>query len=218
MTPEDRQAKRKKRRREARIRAEGLLDGVVAMLRPGDLAFDCGANVGTVTQVLAGTGATVHAFEPDPVAFAALSERMGRAENVHLHAACVGLSDGVAHLSRAANFADDPQSKTTRSTIIAGGAGMNDADRLEVPQIDLLARLRQGIETHGQIAFLKLDIEGAELDILEAMEAERLFDHIRLTVAETHQGKFPKLKPRFKALRSRIGASYPQTRVFLDWI
>ena len=40
-----------------------------------DVVFDCGANVGDVTAPLAATGATVHAFEPDPFAFGQLSRR-----------------------------------------------------------------------------------------------------------------------------------------------
>jgi FkbM family methyltransferase len=211
-------ARRKQRRREARIRAQGVMQGVVAMLRPGDVVFDCGANVGEISAQLAATGADVHAFEPDPVAFEQLTDRLGKQPNVHLNPVCVGTSDGTVNLVRAQDFAADPQARTTRSSIMAGGTGMNDADAIPVPMIDLIARLKEAIAAHGTIAFLKLDIEGAELDLLEAMEAEALFNHIRLTVAETHQGKFPALRPRFKALRTRLAASYPPTTVFLDWI
>src|SRR3546814_4183293 len=41
-------------------------------LRPGDIAIDCGANVGRFTRPIAEGGATVHAFEPNPDAFAEL--------------------------------------------------------------------------------------------------------------------------------------------------
>ena len=42
--------------------------------KPGDIIIDAGANVGDVTSKCARTGATVHAFEPNPVCFAS-SER-----------------------------------------------------------------------------------------------------------------------------------------------
>jgi FkbM family methyltransferase len=175
------------------------------------VAFDCGANVGVVTEPLAATGATVHAFEPDPLAFEALHARVGHLPNVHLHQACVGVSAGEATLMRDVAFEADPIHRTTRTTIVEGGSGMAATD-MTVPVIDLLARLRE-----TQVAFLKLDIEGAELDILEAMERDSLFDRVRMTVAETHPGKFPDLRPRFKALRSRLTASYPPSKVYLDW-
>ena len=63
-----------------------------------------------------------------------------------------------------------------------------------------------------------MDIEGAELDLLDAMLGQGLFDQIQLTVAETHERKFKDLRPRFAALRDAVAAAYPPTRVNLDWI
>ena len=63
-----------------------------------------------------------------------------------------------------------------------------------------------------------MDIEGAELDLLEHMQAHGLFDLVRLTVAETHENKFRDLRPRFAALRAAVADTYPVTRVNLDWI
>src|SRR5690348_12928173 len=57
-------------------RSAPLFDAWVARLGPGDIAIDLGAHVGTITERLARTGATVHAFEPDPDAFAILSAQM----------------------------------------------------------------------------------------------------------------------------------------------
>ncbi|MFM7443241.1 MAG: FkbM family methyltransferase, partial [Tabrizicola sp.] len=68
MAEEDalRKLKRRHKRDLRHARAEGMLAGIAAMLRPGDVAVDCGANRGDVTAVLAASGAVVHAFEPDP--------------------------------------------------------------------------------------------------------------------------------------------------------
>ncbi|MEM9476476.1 MAG: FkbM family methyltransferase [Pseudomonadota bacterium] len=212
-----------KRRHDRNVRvahARGLLDGIASMLRPGDVAVDCGANVGEVTAVLAATGATVHCFEPDPFAFGKLSKRFGAARNVTLHQAAVGLHSGQITLMRAANFADNPRGGSVKSTVIAGGRGIDEGDAagIAVDMIDFPAFLRGLIDAHGDIAFLKMDIEGAELDILEEMERQDLFAPIRLTVAETHERKFKALRPRFRALKERVAATYPTTKVNLDWI
>jgi hypothetical protein len=61
-------------------------------------------------------------------------------------------------------------------------------------------------------------IEGAELEILEVMPADGLFDKVTLTVAETHENKFKPLRDRFKFLRSAVAKAHPPTRVKLDWI
>lgn len=209
--------RRQARNERARF-AMGLLQGVLSMLKPGDIVFDCGANVGDVTAPLAATGATVHAFEPDPYAFARLSERVAGMDNVILHNVAVGVAEGSVRLMRASNFGENPKGASVKSTIVSGGRMIDEENALEVPMIALPAMLRQAAGEAGEVAFLKLDIEGAELDLLEHMQAEGLFHLVRLTVAETHENKFRDLRPRFAALREAVAAAHPVTRVNLDWI
>lgn len=198
-------------------RAHGMLQGVLSMLRPGDVVVDCGANQGDVTGPLAETGAIVHAFEPDPYNLAKLQDRFSGVANVHLHAAAVGVTAGTVRLMRAANWDANPDLASVKSTIVSGGHNIG-GDGIDVPLIDFPAFLRGLVVAHGRVAFVKMDIEGAELDLLPAMLAQRLFDDIQLTVAETHERKFKDLRPEFAALRASIAESYPPTRVNLDWI
>ncbi|MCX7890363.1 MAG: FkbM family methyltransferase [Rhodobacteraceae bacterium] len=218
-----RAGRRERRRHRAEVfsaRAQGTINGISLMLKPGDIAFDCGANVGDVSAILARSGATVEACEPDPYCVARLTERLAGVPNLRLHAAAVGVAGGVARLQRDRNFDADPARASVRSTVTPGGRRMaEDPDEaIEVPVIDLPAALEAAIATRGEIAFLKLDVEDAEPDILEEMARRRIFDGIRFTAAETHERKFPALAPRFAALRARIAAGWPATRVTLDWI
>lgn len=210
--------KRRHKRDLRHARAEGLLAGVVSMLRPGDVAVDCGANRGDVTEVLAASGATVHAFEPDPYNLGHLQDRFATASNVVLHAAAVGVEAGTVRLMRAANWDDNPDFASVKSTVVAGGHNIAEGEGIDVPMIDFPAFLRVLIADRDRVAFVKMDIEGAELDLLGAMLDARLFDHIQLTVAETHERKFKDLRPRFADLRAAIAAAYPPARVNLDWI
>lgn len=210
--------KRRHKRDLRYARAEGVLSGVVSMLRPGDVVVDCGANRGDITAALAGTGATVHAFEPDPYNLARLQERFAAVPNVIVHGAAVGTKAGSIRLMRAANWEANPELASVKSTVVAGGHNIAEGQGIDVPLIDLPAFLRGLIADHGRVAFVKMDIEGAELDLLSTMLDARLFDHIQLTVAETHERKFKDLRPRFAALREGIAAAYPATRVNLDWI
>lgn len=210
--------KRRAKRTARAARAKGFLDGICAMLTPGDTVIDCGANRGDVAVPLAATGARLIAFEPDPYAFALLSERLGDAPNAMLRQEAVGAEAGTVRLMRAESFGANPKGGSVKSTVVPGGRGIDEAGGVDVSQIDFPAFLRETVSEHGEIAFLKMDIEGAELDILEAMEREGLFAHIRLTLVETHERKFKALRPRFKALRARIAEDYPPSRVNLDWI
>ena len=213
-----RKLKRRHKRDLRYARAEGMLAGVASMLRPGDVAVDCGANRGDVTAVLAASGAEVHAFEPDPYNIEKLTERFAGAANVHLHPAAVGPKAGTIRLMRAANWEANPDLASVKSTVVAGGQNIAEGEGIDVPLIDFPAFLRGLIGAHGRVAFVKMDIEGAELDLLSAMLGQRLFDDIQLTVAETHERKFKDLRDRFAALRAAIAEAYPPTRVNLDWI
>lgn len=209
---------RRQKRNQRKAWAEGYLTAITAMLRPGDLAMDCGANMGVVTAVLAATGADVIAYEPDPFAFATLQARFGDMANVTLVNVAVGVGSGTVRLMRADNFAQSPELASVKSTILDGGRRIDAANSVEVPLLDFPDLVRAEIAKRGEIAFIKMDIEGAELDILEAMQAAGLFTHIRALVAETHERKFKDLRARYKALRENVAAQYPGGKVNLDWI
>lgn len=219
-----------------RAHALGMMEGIISQLRPGDIAVDCGANVGLVTRRLADTGATVYAFEPDPVAFKQLEDRLGDRPNVCLIPAAVAAEEGTATLHRSVAFERDPVAGTVGSTIIEGArrAEAGDEDHeIEVPVLnlptiieDLLAgRDPTGLPPQvglfrrpGNLAFLKLDIEGAELDLLHALHASGTLSKVRCTVVETHERKFPALRRRFARLRKAMAKHYKPSQVYLDWV
>ena len=209
---------RRHKRNMRKARAEGYLAGVAAMLRPGDLAIDLGANMGVVTEVLARTGADVIAFEPDPWTFAKLTERFAESPNVRLVNAAVGVGGGTVRLMRAENFDANPTGASVKSTILSGGRQIDEGQSIDVPLVDFPSFVAEQLQTRAEIAFVKMDIEGAELDILEAMDRDGLFAQVRVLVAETHERKFRDLRPRYRALRESFAAKYNPDRVSLDWI
>lgn len=209
---------RRQQRNMRKASAEGFLAGVAAMLRKGDMAMDCGANLGVVTAVLAETEADIMAFEPDPWAFSQLQAKFGDHPRVKLVNAAVGATAGTVKLMRSENFDDNPTGASVKSTILDGGRAIDEGNAVEVELIDFPRLLRDTMAERGQIAFVKMDIEGAELEILEEMERQDLFGTIRCIVAETHERKFKDLRPRFRDLRRRMAAAYPTSKVNLDWI
>ena len=210
--------KRRQQRNMRAAHAKGLMQGILSMLKPEDLVLDCGANVGEITEVLAKTGAQVHAFEPDPFCFEKLTKRFKRAKNVTLHNVAVGTTDGVIQLMRAENFDENPRGASVKSTVVSGGRKIDEVDTIEVKLRNLPAFIDEKTKEGEEIAFLKMDIEGAELELLEHMRTSGQFDIIRLTVAETHEHKFKELRARFEKLRADITAQYPISKVNLDWI
>lgn len=222
-TVEDLQKKISKlRRRSAKLQREawagGLLDGVTAMLRPGDVVLDCGANLGEITAKLAQSPATVHAFEPDPDCFAHLQARFAGMANVVLHNAAVGATAGRLTLFKGTSSSGSLEDSSVKNTLISGGRGVDEGNGIPVDVLDLPAFIAGLLDEGRHIAFVKLDIEGAELELLHKLHADGLLSRLGLTVAETHEKKFRHLQDDFAALRAMVAEHYQPTHVNLEWI
>lgn len=63
---------------------------------------------------------------------------------------------------------------------------------------------------------MKIDVEGAEVPILEAIISNGLMDRIDRIFAETHEKKIPQLAERTERLRREARARWPD-RINLDW-
>jgi hypothetical protein len=105
-----------------------------------------------------------------------------------------------------------------KSTIVGGGRMIDESDGIEVSLLSFPDLVRDLTASRDEIALVKMDIEGAELEILEALEAEGLFGAIRCLVVETHERKFKNLRPRYRALRKRLSEGPHAGRIYLDWI
>lgn len=206
--------------------AETYLDTALKSLGVGDVAIDCGANVGKITRMFAETGASVIAFEPDPVVFDALSRNLGSRPNVSLHAAAVGTRVGKTTLLRSPYYAENPLLEAEKNTICSdaltrrkegGWQPMDTENVVEVPVIDLPNLVQDLAVQYGRVAVLKLDIEGMEIPILESLERLCLFRLIGFTVAELHPRRFPGQRERIETLRERFRTQYSPHHVNLDW-
>jgi FkbM family methyltransferase len=194
--------------------ADYLFERAIGRLRPSQAVIDAGANVGKFTRMLAASGATVHAFEPDPAAFAALEKNTADMPNVLRYQKAVGLSAGAVRMYRHVSYDDDPESCSVASSMFADKHNIDESNSVQAQQIDLLAFIRA---LPSKIELLKLDIEGQEVPILEALlKDETLMDKVGLIFAETHERKIPSLRHRTETLRDLAAAAW-RGRVNLDW-
>lgn len=144
---------------------EPLIQEVLAQcLRPGDAFYDIGANVGFFTVIaarLVQPSGRVYAFDPLPCNITALRHNMklNGFSNVTVFEKAVAATTGEAELSLAP--------ETTWAKLASTGVRADARGSLSVGTVsldDVIAQ--QGLAAP---TFLKIDVEGAELDVLRGM-------------------------------------------------
>ena len=184
----------------------------VRRLPRGALVLDCGANVGDVSGYFLAKGMKVIAFEPDPTALAVLKARFPNEPRLVIEQKAVGAAAGFAPFYQTEALADGNIKETIASSLMRRDVHTT----APVAQVEIanLAEYIRGLPERVRI--LKLDIEGYEAEVLEALLAERLERQIDLILVETHEFFSEELAARNGALRLRIERE-KITNVCLDW-
>jgi FkbM family methyltransferase len=137
-------------------------------LQPGDLAFDIGSHVGDRVASFRRLGARVVALEPQPGPAAIIEQIFAGDPDVTLLRAACGADAGSLTLK--VNSAN-PTVTTASPDFVASAAGAEGWqgqvwDReITVPATTLDAL----IAAHGAPAFVKIDVEGFEADVLSGL-------------------------------------------------
>jgi FkbM family methyltransferase len=185
----------------------------VSRLRPGDVAIDCGANIGKFTTLMAETGATVYAFEPHPEACDTLIGNTRRYSNVTVFNAAVTAGQGEVKLYLHKKSNKDPLTWSTSSSLLANKSNVDPKNYVNVEGVPLSKFVR---DLGRPVALLKMDIEGAEVDVLNQLLDEGLHEAIGQAFVEVHDRKVPELAGPTRKLRERL-AAMGVTTFRLDW-
>ena len=140
------------------------------LLAPGDIALDIGANLGFLSLFMArivGAHGTVHAFEPNPVLCNILKQTFARNHdsNIRLHPVALGASAGEMELRV-------PRDNLGAASLVRQTTSdLAYAHAVRVAGLDDLAAQ----ESIAGPNFVKLDVEGFELEVLKG--AEKFFSN-----------------------------------------
>lgn len=194
-------ARRKLKRRHCK-RMQDTFSEVLADTRAGDLCLDLGANVGEFTTRMARTGADVISFEPDPGALSVLQKAIEGLPNVTLIQKAAGHQNDNLMLHRSDKWsADQPAARTQSSSLMNSGKSADDANAVMVEVVDIISFVE---ELDRDIRIVKMDIEGAEWEIMRRLIDHPVLSRIDCIFVETHERIDPaKYVPMFDALQAR---------------
>lgn len=181
--------------------------------KEGDIAIDCGANVGNVSNYLCKSGATVYAFEPNPHAFKVLAKRLSKYPNAHCYRQAVLDHKTTTKLYFHNNSDTNELFWSTGSSLLHEKANVRKDKFVEVETIDLSEFI---INLQTNIKLLKLDVEGVEHSILTKLINRGLHKRIEHIFVETHEEQAHHLQSDTKQLKDLI-RSLNITNINLDW-
>ena len=176
-----------------------------------DIVIDCGANVGDVSKYFLKKGAVVYAFEPDPVVFEKLKRKCGS------HSRFTGYNKGVWSADDTLELKLPESTKKDRINNSVGNSFLDKNNQSEETiQVEVI-NLANFIKSLGkQVKVLKIDIEGAEIEVIPSIldtRVHHLVDHI---LVETHEQSIPSTAKKMRAIRQRIKRE-KIININLDW-
>jgi FkbM family methyltransferase len=136
-------------------------------VKKGDVCFDVGANMGRRTKVLLKLGASVVAIEPLPYCMKALKKKFEHNDNVVLVHKALGGSTGQAEMkiseSHSVSSISQDWIENVKATGRHPGCTWNQTATVPVTTLDDL------IAECGRPAFIKIDVEGYEYEVLKGL-------------------------------------------------
>lgn len=170
-------------------------------VRPEHLFLDLGAWVGSHSLFASTITSSVLAFEPDPVAFAILEQNaQGGANNIAIHRGAIAGHEGMITLGSGLLGA----STTRMNPEAGGGIGRWEPGQQFVASCTTLRKFVERSNLQDPL-FIKMDVEGAEEQILTDIE---FFEEHRPTLyLENHPWWWRDVEGTWKAIR-KIAALY----------
>ena len=173
---------------------------------------DGGCHNGVFADIALACGGLCHAFEPNAYLCAFLRNLYKNNAAFILHESAISTQDGETI------FYDE----SDENAVGQGGSVVQwafDGQRVgyKVRLMDFCEFVKSLAAQHGKINLVKIDIEGAEFEVLDALLERNLHENIEYLMVETHERFFADSAAKLATLKDKI-AEKNAKNVYLDWV
>lgn len=175
---------------------------------PPPYCIDCGAHAGLISDIILHCGGRVECFEPNLYLNFFLKRKFEINPLIKIHQKAVSNKSGK---TKFLTFQNRILSQGNR--IVSSVQDDETSSSYEVELVNLCEFLEQKEE---RIYLLKLDVEGAEFEILPTLIEKKLYEKIDYIVCETHEYMFKDGVEKLKVIEKELEKRGVKN-IFLDW-
>ena len=172
------------------------------------VVIDIGCNHGEVVRALVDTGCKIYAFEPHPVFYGMLNSKFSRESNVFLS------NEAVWRNKEKRKF----YFKKSRTAINGGATLMEEKENIIDHSLNIEVDCLDIAELIGRfdsVDILKIDVEGAEYELLDRLYESGLHERVKSIYFEDHERKM--ISSRFMQLKYKVVKDYSSAERELYW-
>mgnify|MGYP006218533755 FL=1 len=177
-------------------------------LGEGSVVLDLGSNYGDVLKGLQSCGCTVHAFEPHPFFYDYVKQTYGENENFIIS----NKAAWTENEERNFYFKRSRDAKNGGATLMSEKTNILDPYLFDVVECFDISEF---INKLGHVDVLKIDVEGAEYELLYSMLESEAYKNVKSIYVEDHERKMP--SARYRELKNKVIDGYSQIKKDLYW-
>jgi FkbM family methyltransferase len=185
---------------------------------PKALFIDCGANLGDSIKAASDLGfRKIIAFEPNPFCFNSLCSRYQFNKKIVIIDKPVWDKVADVQIFFPTQKSINPIKHSASTTLIKDNMNADLANSVLKKSVHISEYV---FSLNERVNFLKIDIEGAEIDVMNDLLSTQAYKHIDVIAVETHEHIFQDINysDQLKRIKLEVASLGLENKIFFNWV